>query len=543
MKTDSRSRMPNLLVKTAVCLFAAGFLFAAQAQEVVERSTSAPPPVVETRTYEKDGKLYTERVTTSTVRELESRTTLPAPKTIKAAIFVTNRAGASLDGKVRAFEDFLTSRISDAGFSIISREIAIGSLRALEPATAAPRTVERTTTEVQQTASASGGTAAARLEGRSQVIAAASAQESGHAAQAGHVQGAVMADSNLGVAGRVEQVAGASSVGYQQSQNQMVAAEQAQRAMAAEITASGQSAEASRVTRVVQELAPESVPGDLLDQVLSNNTSALRLAQDLGADYLLVASLASYGTKTRNINTYGVQMLTAENTLRVSYKILDAAAAGSLIGDTVKVSNSQRQTANATEVNSDSINELLDEAAVKVADSLIGKKRSIAAPAAPAKMATVTIECNAGDLFVPDVRIGSDNTVAISEAKWKVQALDVTVEVNGTAVGSAPSTFQVRPGLSKLRLSRQGYRDWEKTVNLFDGQRLSVALTLDDSGYARWKDATKFMNDLKNGAKLTDAEVKRIEGDAKRLEQSGYKINVDTKEALHIENKHQSIFD
>jgi hypothetical protein len=46
-----------------------------------------------------------------------------------------------------------------------------------------------------------------------------------------------------------------------------------------------------------------------------------------------------------------------------------------------------------------------------------------------------------------------------------------------------------------------------------------------DAGYARWKDATAFMNDLKNGAKLTDAQVKVLEGRARMLENSGYKVN------------------
>ena len=33
------------------------------------------------------------------------------------------------------------------------------------------------------------------------------------------------------------------------------------------------------------------------------------------------------------------------------------------------------------------------------------------------------------------------------------------------------------------------------------------------------------MNELKNGAKLTDAQVKVLEGRAKMLENSGYKVN------------------
>jgi len=53
-----------------------------------------------------------------------------------------------------------------------------------------------------------------------------------------------------------------------------------------------------------------------------------------------------------------------------------------------------------------------------------------------------------------------------------------------------------------------------------------------DAGYARWKESTAFINDLKNGAKLTDGQVKVLEGQAKMFENSGFKVN--TKEGITI---------
>jgi hypothetical protein len=43
------------------------------------------------------------------------------------------------------------------------------------------------------------------------------------------------------------------------------------------------------------------LPGAHLDNLLSNNTSALRLANNLGADYLISASITSFGRTTRRI--------------------------------------------------------------------------------------------------------------------------------------------------------------------------------------------------------------------------------------------------
>ncbi len=47
----------------------------------------------------------------------------------KAAIFVENRAGKAFDNKVPVLEDFITSRITEKGFSVISRDVVIDSLK------------------------------------------------------------------------------------------------------------------------------------------------------------------------------------------------------------------------------------------------------------------------------------------------------------------------------------------------------------------------------------------------------------------------------
>jgi hypothetical protein len=113
--------------------------------------------------------------------------------------------------------------------------------------------------------------------------------------------------------------------------------------------------------------------------------------------------------------------------------------------------------------------------------------------------------------------------------------MDVTVELDGVAIGSAPGTFQGRPGLHKIRLSREGFDTWERTINIYDGQTLRVALQMSDAGYARWMDTTGFLSTLDNNRKLTDAEVKRIEGIGEFFKNSHYRV--DTKENVHVTYK------
>jgi hypothetical protein len=263
-----------------------------------------------------------------------------------------------------------------------------------------------------------------------------------------------------------------------------------------------------------------------LDAQLAQSTSAVRLAETLGATHLLQVTLSGFDSSKKSIDAYGVKTTNVENTVRVTYKILDGTTGGSLAADTVRVSKTFQSGEGSNEEHSSLLNGLLDDAAEKVAMSLkrqIDRGRITAS--ASQGLVTVTLTTELTDVYVPDVRIGVENTVSISDSKFKVSALAATVEIDGIAVGTAPGQLEVKAGLHKLRVVREGFKPWERTVNFTNGQKLNVGLEMSEAGYARWKDATAFMNDLKNGAKLTDGQVKVLEGRAKMLENSGYKVN------------------
>lgn len=376
----------------------------------------------------------------------------------KAAIFVQNRAEKAFDDKVSVLEDFITSRVTEQGFSVLSREVLINAFK-------------------------------------------------DYSTEESKVSGTNVPESKL-----------------EQQLSDDVYALKMMQAIGEMFFGSfkGIPTEEPKVS------VPEAPPVNL-DQQLSKNSSALRLAQMMGADYIIAASITSFGMEKKAFEGYGVKTVNLMHNLRVSYKILEAVQGGSLVADTVKVSKTTRFTEGSHTEDSDMINELLDEASIKVAESL-SKKRIIPPPPKP-DLVEITIACGMQDLAqlpvsIPDVRLTKDNTVVIGENKLEVQLLDVTVELNGTVIGSAPGTFKGPPGLSKIRLSREGFRDWERTINVMAGQKLKVALQMSDAGYARWKDNTAFLQKLKNGEKLTDATVKAIEGAALMLRQSGYKVDI-----------------
>lgn len=188
--------------------------------------------------------------------------------------------------------------------------------------------------------------------------------------------------------------------------------------------------------------------------------------------------------------------------------------------------------------------DLLDDATTQIASALKMKaaQNRIAAPVAKTSTVTITLNVETADLYIPDVRMGPENTVSIQDGKLAVAPLNVTVEVDGVAVGSAPGQITLRPGLSKIRLTREGYQTWERTINAVEGQSLTVAMQMSPEGLARWEELTAFMNTLKNGAKLTDAQVQVLQGKAQMLQNSGFKVN--TTQGVTIRTgRDRSLFD
>jgi len=278
----------------------------------------------------------------------------------------------------------------------------------------------------------------------------------------------------------------------------------------------------------------QEAAGAELDQLLTDNTSALRLAQNLGADLVLHVTIASLGSEKKDYEDkeLGLRTVNLSHILRVSYKLVEGWGGGAFLGDTFRVAKTTRFTPNLTTQDSDAINELLDEASLKVTEQ-IGKRGAVIAAGVATRpnFVKVTITPRMTDLAnlpitVPKIEIGEDGKPMVRGQHTAAQAMDVNVDLDGVSIGSAPNSFTVPPGLHKLRLSREGFRDWVRTINCFEGQLLEVSLQMTEAGYQRWKDNTGFLQNLEKERKLTEAEVKVLEGKAQLLRQSGFRIDL-----------------
>lgn len=284
--------------------------------------------------------------------------------------------------------------------------------------------------------------------------------------------------------------------------------------------------------QVVTDAIAKEGQGANLDQLLSERTSALRLSQNLGVDFILYAALSSVAKDSRTFNDGNLNVKSDVHTMRVTYKLIEAGEGGALAGDTIKVSKSMRGTQTAGQESTEIFNELVDDAVAGLLKAFPSKvsqiaKTDVSKPAlVDVSIATVPVDLTQQPLRLPDLQVGPDGKVVKGATPLEVLLADATVEANGVVLGTTPATIKLPPGFNKLRITREGYRPVEQMINAMPGQKLRFTMQLSEAGYARWTDNVAFLQALEKDRKLTDAEVKAIEGFAKMLEQSGYKVDI-----------------
>jgi hypothetical protein len=64
---------------------------------------------------------------------------------------------------------------------------------------------------------------------------------------------------------------------------------------------------------------------------------------------------------------------------------------------------------------------------------------------------------------------------------------------------------------------------------------------MSEAGFNRWKENIAFLQAVEVNRKLTDAQVKAVEGFAKMLEQSGYRVDIRENNKIQVNGK--SLYD
>jgi hypothetical protein len=247
----------------------------------------------------------------------------------------------------------------------------------------------------------------------------------------------------------------------------------------------------------------------LVDGVFTGG-STLRVAQMLGADYVMTATIISADRATMTVS--GKQIVSF--TLRMTVKVNEAVQGSSVYGKSwtskIPVPAENAAGTDAGVYYNDLLDRWASETGSEMAESSKTWRR---AETAPAQLVSFSVSTTIDDLIKgleTGVRAPND---LLNEMRHIVGG--ATVEIDGATVGSSPGTFKVAPGMHQMRVKRAWMKDWQQTVSIQDGSNFKVALELSDAGLQKFQ-----------SLEMLRAQVAKDYAEAMALK--GVKVNFDT---------------
>ncbi len=291
--------------------------------------------------------------------------------------------------------------------------------------------------------------------------------------------------------------------------------------------------------------------GATLDMKLFESASGLRVAEMLGADFILAVSLSSYGTEKKNFSGYGINTENVIHNLRSTYTLSENGLGSGVAGAAITSTRVVRNTKDLSLESTDIMNSLIDDTANQMAQVLRQQNSTSQIVAVKTAPAEITIEFKIDEFALPEVVKDSNDNYTFTTKFAQTTIPFVTAEIDGITQNLG-ATITLSKGIHTLKVNQKDIAPVERNIFVtgLAGQKLSLTLSLSDEARMRWKEDLAFLEKIKERAKasddkrlLTEAEAKRIEGIAKMFEQSGFKMDykVDAKEFPQI-NKTQSIF-
>ena len=279
------------------------------------------------------------------------------------------------------------------------------------------------------------------------------------------------------------------------------------------------------------------------------DASGLRVAEIIGADYVLTLGLGSFAVDKRLYSGYGISTDNENHVLRSNYSFGKIAGGGAgITGGAVKSSAVLRRTDGSLPDGGDILNSLVEDTArqvaMEVSKSLIVKNDTPDAP----QMSDVSIVFALEELYLPEF-VKKDGEFVLTGRNVPFHIPYVTALVDGVA-RTVGGSISLSKGLHTLKISQADIAPVEMHINVTGelGQRLALSLKISEDARRRWKDDLEFVEKIKARAarsddlrKLTDAEAERLRGVGKSFENSGFKVNIDADNLPEV-HRTQSIF-
>ncbi|MEK9773556.1 MAG: hypothetical protein VW576_08310 [Opitutae bacterium] len=273
-----------------------------------------------------------------------------------------------------------------------------------------------------------------------------------------------------------------------------------------------------------------------------NNMQALSL--QLGADYFIHLSLNDFISESKDLPRFDRKIF--KHRLIGNFRVISSHTNASVFGKSLSAEKNIPVTSNIIIETSKSalINELIDQIADELIDFVMDMEsdRPVSDKSAESKdrgtsslsklspenlnRADIKIIAKLKGLVWPKIVKDEDGNYVFSGMEQNLEATDAEIEIDGIFVGncSADTSVSVPSGLRRLKVSRSGYTVVDKMINAHEGLTLSLLLEPSDDEYNRWREQLLFLQTIKRGEKLTDAQVKQAEGLYEFLKNSKFEM-------------------
>ena len=265
----------------------------------------------------------------------------------------------------------------------------------------------------------------------------------------------------------------------------------------------------------------------MTDRLLSDQSSAVALARNLGADGLLIATITSLITDLRQVRH--PERGNYDNifyTLDIQWNVLDGGTGGSIASGLAQANEGLRQTESLTRTFN--IDKLLRQDAEKIGQEVrtAMAKPTTRKPTAVAEATGVQVRITLADLSVPEIVKQPNGEYIIGANRYQMEPMACSFIVDGMLAGTVPGVVPITPGPHKIRIERPMVETYEKFMVVRPGMSLTIPVALSIEGRRQWMEQTKFFESLKDGAVMREAELAKAKALAEFLSNS--RLNIDT---------------
>ena len=179
-------------------------------------------------------------------------------------------------------------------------------------------------------------------------------------------------------------------------------------------------------------------------------------------------------------------------------------------------------SASARSFNEQQISEKL---LLQIASGLASQVNAWQPPAAATNIgSTCEVHAKVDGLIMPSF-VMQNGTPQFTTQSIPVYASGANVELDGILVGQTPCAVTAGRGMHEIKISREGLKPYSAVINLTGQNRYDVTLVPSDETLAKFNEQMAYIRKLNQNEKVTDAQIQVIEGYAKMLRQSGYRVD------------------